>query len=376
MNRPGCQFLHTLAFWPGRNISAATASQSIWTAPLVLLIPLITPVLAGLVESDHSMSLDYCTELGHQIVCIDTGYGRKRLAAAYLLREDVRAAFVDTGNYYSVPRLLEVLDYYGIERANVDYVIPTHVHLDHAGGAGELMRQLPHARLVVHPRGASHLIDPSRLIAGTSAVYGKEGFRKRFGEIVPVAAERVIEAPDGFKMDLNGRPLEFIDSPGHARHHFCVYDAQSRGFFVGDTFGISYREFDTDKGPFIFATTTPPQFDPDAWFRTLERLLSYSPQRMYLTHFGCVENVSALADQLRESIRAFARIALDAAADGEDRFALIQQRMLGQLMHGLDKHGCALSRRRSEELLAMDLELNAQGLEVWLDRRGKNTPSS
>ncbi|MFQ6023508.1 MAG: MBL fold metallo-hydrolase [Acidiferrobacterales bacterium] len=317
------------------------------------------------------MRLDYCTELDHDIVCVDTGYGRKRLCAVYLVRAGDRVAFIDTGTYHSVPRFLGALDYYGIPRANVDYVIPTHAHLDHAGGAGELMRQLPDARLVAHPRAARHLIDPDRLIAGTSAVYGEEGFHKRFGEVVPVPSERLVEAPDGFALDLNGRSLEFIDSPGHARHHFCIHDRQSRGFFCGDTFGISYREFDTDKGAFIFATTTPPQFDPDAWFRTLARLLKYDPQRMYITHFGCVENVPLLADQLRHSIQAFADIGARAAADGEERGARIRQRMRDQLLLGLTEHGCTLSTPERERLLAMDVELNAQGLEAWLDRRSK-----
>ncbi len=329
------------------------------------------------------MPLDYCKELDHGVVRVDTGYGRAQLAAAYLLREGDRVAFVDTGTYHSVPRLLGALDYYGIRRTHVDYVIPTHAHLDHAGGAGELMRLLPAARLVVHPRAAPHLVDPQRLITGTIAVYGVEGFHKRFGEIVPVPADRVIEGPDGFTLELNGRALEFVDTPGHARHHFCVYDAKSRGFFSGDTFGISYREFDTDKGPFVFATTTPPQFDPDAWSSTLERLLSYDPQRMYVTHFGCVENVPLLAERLRRSIDAFVDIAVAAgtvrsgsagraaAASGDKRHAQIQQQMLDQVMQALDDHDCALPRERREQLLAMDLELNTQGLEVWLERRSK-----
>lgn len=315
------------------------------------------------------MSLGFCQELNHNIVRVDTGYDRPNLAAVYLIQAGDHAAFVDTGTYHCVPRFLQALDHYGIARTNVDYVIPTHAHLDHAGGAGELMRQLSHARLVAHPRAAPHLIDPTRLIAGTSAVYGEAGFRQRFGEVVPVPAQRVLEAADGFKLELNGRPLEFVDSPGHARHHFCIYDAESRGFFVGDTFGISYREFDTDNGPFIFATTTPPQFDPDAWFHTLDRLLSYSPQRMYLTHFGGVANVPALAQKLRESIQVFVDIAIAAAGDSPERRVRIQQRMLDQLLYGLRTHGCALTTERCGELLATDVELNTQGLEAWLDRR-------
>jgi glyoxylase-like metal-dependent hydrolase (beta-lactamase superfamily II) len=317
------------------------------------------------------MTLDYCTDLDQEIVCIDTGYGRRMLDAAYLLRQGERAAFVDSGTYHCVPRFLQVLTHYGIPRTNVDYVIPTHAHLDHAGGAGELMRQLPQAQLVAHPRAAPHLIDPSRLIAGTRAVYGEEGFRRRFGEVVPIPAERVLEAPDGHVLELNGRRLEFVDSPGHARHHFCIYDARSRGFFTGDTFGISYREFDSDSGAFVFATTTPPQFDPQAWYRTLDRLLAYEPKRMYVTHFGCVEDVPRLAEDLRRSIQAFSDIAVQADASRGEGSEQMKQRMLAHLLAQLRAHGCTLPEARSRELLAMDVELNVQGLEVWLARRRK-----
>lgn len=315
------------------------------------------------------MKLEYCTELPEQIVCIDTGYGREKLDAAYLLRAGERAAFIDTGTHRCVPRFLHALDYYGIPRSNVDYVIPTHAHLDHAGGAGELMRLLPQARLVAHPRAARHLIDPSRLISGTSAVYGEEGFRQRFGDVVPVPAERVIEAPDGYRLELNGRPLEFVDSPGHARHHFCVYDARSQGFFTGDTFGISFREFDTERGAFVFATTTPPQFDPDAWYHTLDRLLAYEPKRMYVTHFGCVEEVMRLADELRRSIREFSEIALEVDSVGETGRARMAEQMLDSLLRRLQAHGCTLPQAQIRELLRLDVELNAQGLDVWRERR-------
>ncbi len=312
--------------------------------------------------------MQHFIDLAHDILCIDTGHGRPRLTAAYLLWADGRSAFIDTGTYHSVPRLLQALDRYGVARTDVDYVIPTHVHLDHAGGAGELMRMLPNARLVVHPRGAPHLIDPTRLIAGTSAVYGEAEYHRRFGEIVPIPRERVLEAPDGYAFSLGSRRLAIIDSPGHARHHFCVYDAQSQGFFTGDTFGISYREFDTERGPFVFATTTPPQFDPEAWHGTLGRLLAYHPQRMYLTHFGCVEDVQRLASELSASIDTFARLAIE--EDGAvERTKRLQQRMLAQLLEAAGAHACTLPRERMIDLLRFDVELNVQGLEAWLERR-------
>ena len=202
----------------------------------------------------------------------------------------------------------------GLARERVRYVIPTHVHLDHAGGAGLLMRALPNAKLVVHPRGARHLIDPGKLIAGASAVYGADAVQRMYGEIAPVPEARVIVADDGLRLPDGDGALEFIDSPGHARHHFCVWDAASRGFFTGDSFGLSYREFDTAAGPFVMPTTTPVQFEPEAWRQTLARLLAYAPQWMYLTHYGRVGEVPRLARELGDGIARYERIATELAA--------------------------------------------------------------
>src|SRR5262249_17777750 len=177
----------------------------------------------------------------------------------------------------------------------VDYVILTHVHLDHAGGAGALMRELPNARAVVHPRGVRHMIDPSQLIAGATAVYGAEEIDRSYGTLVPIPAERIITADDGHAVDLAGRELLCIDTPGHARHHLSVWDARSRAFFPGDTFGLSYREFDTDQGAFILPTTTPVQFDPAALHASIERMLSYGPEQMFLTHYSRVSDLPRLA---------------------------------------------------------------------------------
>jgi glyoxylase-like metal-dependent hydrolase (beta-lactamase superfamily II) len=301
------------------------------------------------------------------IVRIDTEYQRPGLAACYLLESQGEAAFVDTGTSHSLPLLLQALEQRGLVREAVKYVIPTHVHLDHAGGAGALMRALPNAQLVVHPFGARHLIDPAKLIAGTIAVYGKAEFERLYGEIIPVAAERVIEAEDGLTLELGRRRLECLDTPGHARHHICIHDSQTNGFFSGDTFGLSYREFDTDSGAFLLPTTTPVQFDPDAWNATLDRLLSYRPKVIYLTHFGAVTGVEQLATQLREGLETFVEIALQ--ANEEDRQAQIRTGLESWALEALQRRGCQLPQEQCLALLALDLELNSQGLEVWLRRR-------
>ncbi len=318
------------------------------------------------------MTATFYRDLPHDITVIDTGYHRPGFDASYLMRAGAAAAFVDVGTAFSVPRLLQVLAEKNIAREQVHYVMVTHVHLDHAGGAGVLLRQLPHARLVVHPRGAAHMIDPAKLIAGAAAVYGETEFMRLYGEIAPISAQRVIEAADDWRLDFNGRELVFLDTPGHARHHYCIYDASSRGIFTGDTFGLSYREFDSANGPFIFPTTTPVQFDPEALHASIDRLLSLQAQRLYLTHYGCVQDPPRLAARLHELIGQFVDCARAVQETGAARQAALEQGVLQILLRALTAHGCELPRARAAELLAVDVRLNAQGLAVWLERQAKS----
>lgn len=308
----------------------------------------------------------------HGIHTIDTGFHRPRFDANYLVIENGRAAFIDTGINAAVPHMLDTLAAQGIPREAVDWVVLTHVHLDHAGGTGRLMQALPNARLVVHPRGARHMIDPSQLIAGASAVYGAEEVARTYGELLPVDPARVVEAQDGHVVDLAGRPLSCLDAPGHARHHIVVWDARSRCFFTGDTFGLSYREFDTAEGAFVLPTTTPVQFEPEALVGSIRRMLDHRPAAMYITHFGRVEGVPKLAEDLVVQIEAMVRIAqaAQAGADSrEERHARMTAALADLYTDRAIAHGCAMSRERIGELLAMDIELNAQGLGVWLDRQ-------
>lgn len=312
----------------------------------------------------HTGHIDY----GDGITLIDSGYHRPGLAAFYLLIERGQAAFIDTGTSHSVAPAVAVLRERGLSPTQVAYIIPTHVHLDHAGGAGEMMRQFPNAKLVVHPRGARHLIDPEKLIAGVIEVYGKDEAIRNFGHLVPISPERVIEAPDNFKLDFNGRELLFLDTPGHARHHFCVWDARSRSMFTGDTFGISYRELDTERGAFIFPTTTPVQFDPPALCASIDRLLTCKPRQMLLTHFGRVTEIERLAAELKELVNKLADIGQQLKDKGATRHQQLIDAQRALLLPRLRAHGCRQSDDELEQLLAMDYELNAQGVGVWLDR--------
>lgn len=308
-------------------------------------------------------------EYNNQITCIDTQYQRPRLAACYLLESQGEAVLIDTGTSHTVPHIMQHLADRGIQASRVKYVIPTHVHLDHAGGAGELMRQLPNATLLIHPYGARHMIDPSKLIAGATAVYGEEQFQQQFGKLAPIAEERVIEAPDNTRVSFGNRELLILDTPGHARHHFCIYDAQSQGIFAGDTFGLSYREFDTGQGHFILPATTPVQFDPEAWQATLTRLIALSPERIYLTHYGEIGSPKKMAQKLSGYIDEFTAIAkASRAAPGEERVQDIHSSLTDWLLAKLRNHGCRHSPETIEQLMSMDLQLDAQGLDVWLTR--------
>jgi glyoxylase-like metal-dependent hydrolase (beta-lactamase superfamily II) len=307
----------------------------------------------------------------HQgIYTIDTGFVRPQFDAAYLVVQDDRAAFIDCGTNHSVPALLSGLADAGLSVSQVDWLILTHVHLDHAGGAGELMARLPNARMAVHPRGARHMIDPSQLWAGALAVYGEEVMEKAYGRLRPVPQERVVEAPDGHIVDLNGRHLRCIDTPGHARHHMAIHDSTANVCFTGDTFGLSYREFDTDNGPFILPTTTPVQFDPDALHASINRLLQLKPEAMYLTHFGRVEGIERLAVRLHELIDAMVDVARRSECS-PDRHARLVEGLTELYSVRTAEHGWRGSHDELLHWLGMDIELNAQGLGVWLDREGR-----
>ena len=315
-----------------------------------------------------SQPLPFVQSIADGIDIIDTGFHRPMFDASFLMVERGRAAFVDTGTNHALPRLLEALAATGLRPDAVDFVIATHVHLDHAGGAGLLLQHLPAARLVVHPLGARHLINPAQLMASAQGVYGEAEVARAYGELVRVPANRVLRSADGMILELGGRPLTFLDTPGHARHHHCIWDQRSRGFFTGDTFGLSYREFDTAAGAWLMPTTTPVQFEPEALRHSVQRMLAFEPACLYLTHYGRVTDVPRLAGLLLGQMDQMVALAL-ALPDDDARHAALMRGFGAIHLHSLRAHGCALTDAQILDLLGLDLELNAQGMAVWLDRR-------
>jgi len=303
--------------------------------------------------------------LGDDLFVIDTGFERPHFDAAYLVIDSGRAAFIDTGTNHAVPRLLAALQALGLSSDAVDWVIATHVHLDHAGGAGLLMHSLPNARLVVHPRGERHMVDPSALYAGATAVYGEAEMARNYGRPVPVAPARMVVTGDATTLTLGTRVLEFLHTPGHARHHHCIWDARSRTWFTGDTFGLSYPQLVNHNGRWITPTCAPVQFEPELLKASVVRLLERNPAALCVTHYGRVPKAAHLRRLLLDQID-------DLAAIGE------RQRHAADRHHALCNELTQLYRRRLGEhgfdvdtamqWMAMDVEINAQGLASWLDR--------
>ena len=173
---------------------------------------------------------------------------------------------------------------------------------------------------------------------------------------------------DGDEVSLGNRRLEFMDTPGHARHHFCVWDAETRGWFTGDTFGISYRELDCAAGHFIFPTTTPIDFDPSALRDSVEKLLQRDPEWMYLTNFGRIGAAGRLAGRLLAGVDAIVEIA-ERYEESTNRVAAIACDYSETLYGAARQHGVTMPERELREFLQPDVDLNTQGVDVWLKRR-------
>jgi hydroxyacylglutathione hydrolase len=303
----------------------------------------------------------------HGISAIDSGYYRPMLDAIHLMVEGGRAAIIDTGTNHSVPLVLEAMRCKGLRPEHVDYVILTHVHLDHAGGAGLFMQEFPHATLTVHPRGKRHMTDPVRLVAGTVAVYGEDATRRMYGDILPVAAERIVETPHASSIRLNGRELQFLDTPGHARHHVAILDSRSGHVFAGDVFGLSYREMDEGGRQFIVPTSSPAQFDPEPYHRSIDLILRLKPNAVYVTHYSQIRDIQAKGAVLHRLVDAHAELGLREKHAGPERPERLREGVKRIVLDEARRWGSHLPDERILEIYSHDIGLNTQGLGYWLD---------
>ncbi len=287
-----------------------------------------------------------------------------RFTAAYLRVEGDECAFVEAHTAHALPRLLGALSARGRRPEDVRWIVVTHAHLDHSAGAGALLAACPRATLLAHPRAAPHLIDPSKLAASARRVYGDQRFAELYGELTPAPAERVRALGDGESFALGACKLTVHHTEGHARHHFVVHDPALSAVFTGDAFGLAYPDLQ-GKGLFALASTSPIDFDPPAARAALERVVGLGAERAFLTHFGEVSNPPAVAEQVRSWVdRSEAWLEECAASDApaEEQVA----RVSAALWRAFEERDLPGPWR---EVLALDVDLNAQGIVVAAQRR-------
>lgn len=237
---------------------------------------------------------------------------------------------VDTGPSPSVKHVKRGLEALGFSLDQVKYIIVTHIHLDHSGGAGLLIKECPNATVVVHPRGAKHLADPERLIAGARVVYG-ERFSELFEPIIAVPLERLLVKDEGATLKIGPTcTLKFLDTPGHAKHHFSIYDPVSNGMFTGDTVGIRYEQLIRDGVDLFLPSTSPNQFDPEAMRRAISRMLGMNLDCIYFGHFGMTNNPNKALRQVSEWLDVFVEEA-EAVVVEQKSHEVLAQRLLGRV---------------------------------------------
>ncbi len=296
------------------------------------------------------------------LTTIDCDYMGPGFAAAYLRIERGEAAFIECNTAHAVPRLLAALERQGLSTEAVRYVIVTHVHLDHAGGASALMKACPRATLLAHPRAARHLIDPSKLVASATAVYGADRFRELYGAIDPIEPARARALDDETEVELGGATLRFLHTRGHANHHFVVHDPAQDTVFTGDTFGLVYPALQ-DRGVFAFPSTSPTDFDPGEARRSIDRVLALGTSSACLTHFGEQRELPAIAAQLRRWID----VSEAAMAEADRGDAHVRTLLEQEMRRAADEIQLTMTAERWA-MLDLDLQLNAQGIVIAATR--------
>ncbi len=299
----------------------------------------------------------------HERHTIDCEPGTPGYVGAYLRIAGDECAFVECYTSHALPHLLGALAAHGRTAADVRYVVVTHAHLDHAGGASALVAACPNATLLAHPRAARHLIAPEKLVASATAVYGEEYFRNVYGTIAPIPEARVRVLEDGDSFALGDATFTAHHTAGHAKHHLVVHDPRTGTVYTGDTFGLVYPSLQRGK-TFAFASTSPTDFDAEAAYTSLDRVLALGEKTASPTHFGDTADVAEVASQVRRFVeRSEALVVREAKVD--DALEACTRRIEADLRLLFDEtaRDAGLTLDRDDwAALELDVALNAQGL--------------
>lgn len=306
-------------------------------------------------------------EYGDGIYAVDSEYEEDMRAAVYFVVDSGRVAMIDTVHNGSLGPTLDAMKLLGLGEDQVDYICLTHVHLDHAGGAGTYMERFPNAKLVVHTRGAKHMISPEQLMEGVRAVYGADEAERLYGKLIPVDEKRIVTPEDGQKLTHGGREIVCLDTPGHARHHLTYYDERTKAAFTGDVFGMTYPELSAGTHQGVIPTSSPVQFEPEAMIASMDRILALGVTRLFPTHFGEMQSPAQIAADLKRQIAAYVRVAETSGGDIER----IRGSLTKVFANEAETQNWPQEWRDVREKFAREIEMNAQGLKVWYDRKSR-----
>ncbi len=301
--------------------------------------------------------------IDQKTLTLDCQYVFPRYAAAYLLTDRTYGTFIETNTTHCVPSLMSALKNEKIKPENVEFIIITHVHLDHAGGSSALMKACPNAKLLAHPRAAIHLIDPTKLIKSATAVYGADVFNRLYGEIEPIPEKRVRIIQDGEDIVFHSRKFHFIYTLGHAKHHFCIYDSTIEGVFTGDSFGLAYPALQKN-GLFIFPSTSPTDFDPLEAKASVRKILALGAKKAFLTHYGEIRELTEAAEQLIRHLDFSEDLMNRAVSSSHSDLELSDycEKELRIYFHKIFEEKSLASDARAWEIVDNDIRLNAAGI--------------
>jgi glyoxylase-like metal-dependent hydrolase (beta-lactamase superfamily II) len=310
--------------------------------------------------------------LGDGIYLVDAFYlDRPAFTGCYIMEDHGEVAIIETNTNRAVPIIVAALEQLGLKKEQVKSIILTHIHLDHAGGAGQLMQLCPGAQLILHPRGKKHMADPEKLISSAREVYGQQKFDALYGQILPIPKERIRAVDEGESQKIGERELLFLETPGHAKHHIIVFDDKSRAVFSGDAFGLAYPRFIFAGFRLVFPSTSPVQFEPERSIETYGKIVDLKPTAILFTHFGRLDDIPAAYDEVCGWIDYSVEAAQKRFAEGrwdDELVDVLREDVRAYFEEKFRKGRGGGMSREEEDFLFLDIDLNAKGLAHYINK--------